>query len=211
MNHKYYWEQRGNLIIIGIDQSYKDTGISISMNNKLKSATHCYTDKLENNSQKRRALKKHLCKVFDKVKVLQQKYNAEVMVIIERIRLQSQGFININYIKAIGALNALIVDTAMLYDLRVYSVDTRAWKSTIVGTSKGQENAFGIDPKKLPTLLWCVNHGYEKFIIDYNVGKGRKGVIYKDGVPTKYNDNVADAICIGLYGFKPHIKLVEEH
>lgn len=199
------------LIVVGIDQSYKDTGISISYNNKLKSATHCFTQNLKNNTEKREALKQKLISVFDKTKTMQNKKDCEVIVIIERIRLQSQGFINIDYIKSIGALNAMIVDIAYKYDFPVYSADTRAWKSKVIGTSKGQPNAFGIDEKKLPTILWCVNKGFEKYIIDYNVGKLQKGVIYKDGVRVKYNDNIADSICIGLYGFKPHIRLKQEH
>ena len=57
MNHKYYYEQKGNIIVVGIDQSYKDTGIALSMNNKLKSATHCYTENLKNNTANREKLK----------------------------------------------------------------------------------------------------------------------------------------------------------
>ena len=48
-------------------------------------------------------------------------------------------------------------------------------------------------------------------MIDYNVGKKVRGLIYKDGKPVIYNDNVADSIGISLYGFKPHKKLKEEH
>ena len=44
-----------------------------------------------------------------------------IICVIERIRLRSQGFLNINYIKSIGALNALIVDLMYEYNIKVYS------------------------------------------------------------------------------------------
>lgn len=201
-----------NKIVIGIDQSYKDTGISISMNGKLKMAKHVYLEKCKNNSERRGMLQKRLFDIFSSVHLLKEDYDAEVIVIIERIRLQSQGFINIDYIKSIGALNALIVDTAFTFGYPVYSVDTRAWKSSIVGNSKGKSNQYGIDPKKWPTILWCVSKGYEKYIINYDVGKRKsKGIIEKNGKRYTYNDNISDSICISLYGFVNNQLLKEEH
>lgn len=192
-----------NKIIIGIDQSYKDTGISVSFNNKLKSASHVYLEKYKSNSEKRFTLQKRLFDVFSSIDVMQRVYNAEVVVIIERIRLRSQEFINIDYIKSIGALNALIVDTATTFNFPVYSVDTRAWKSSIVGNSKGLNNPYGIDPKKYPTILWCIKSGYKKKIKEPVTSRKTKGVIEKDGERYTYNDNIADSICISLYGFIP--------
>ena len=200
-----------NKIVVGIDQSYQDTGISISYNNKLMIATHCYTEKFKNNSLKRKTLKLMLFQVFNKVQRKSKKYNAEVVIIIERIRLQSQGFLNIDYIKSIGALNALIVDTAFKYNFPVYSVDTRAWKSSVVGTSKGMNNPYDIDPKKYPTILWCIKKGYKDYIINYDVGRRKKGIIEKDGIKYTYNDNIADSICISLYGFTKKQLLESEH
>lgn len=199
------------LIVIGIDQSYQDTGISISMNNRLKTATHCYTDNLKNNSEKRRALEEMLHKAFNKAKQMQEKYNTEILCCIERIRLQSEGFLNINYIKSIGALNALIVDIAIKYDIPVYSVDTRAWKSTIVGTSKGKPNPYGLNEKKFPTIEWCLKKGYDDYIKKYDVGKSTKGILMENGIKYTFNDNICDSICISLYPFHPTAKLKEEH
>ena len=200
-----------NKIVIGIDQSYKDTGISISYNCELKAATHCYTERLANNTEKRKAIKNKLIQVFDKVKLLKSKYNCSVQIIIERIRLQSQGFLNIDYIKSIGALNALIVDTAFDYSFPVFSVDTRAWKSAVVGTSKPRPNPYNINENKWPTIVWCVEYGFEKYIVDYNVGKRVKSVIHRKGESFIYNDNIADSICISLYGFTKDTKLQLEH
>lgn len=203
-------KMKKNKIVIGIDQSHKDTGISIAFNGQIKAVTHCFTDNLPNNSEKRYCLKETLTKVLDKSNKMSLKHNADVIVIIERIRLRSQGFININYIKSIGALNAVIVDCVALYGYHTYSVDTRAWKSSIVGNSKGLENQYGFDPKKYPTILWCIKNGYEKYIIE-DAGKKKKGVIIKDGKKITYNDNKADSICIALYGFVDNQKLEVEH
>lgn len=200
-----------NYIVVGLDQSYKDTGISISMNGKLKTATHCYTDNLENNTEKRKALKEMLDKTFTKAVEMKKKYNAKLICCIERTRLKSQGFINISYIKSTGALNALIVDTAMEYGIKVYSADTRAWKSAVVGTSKGKPNPYGLDEKKFPTIEWCIYKGYDKYIRKYDVGKSTRGILMEGGVKYTYNDNICDSICISLYPFVSGHKLKKEH
>ena len=49
-----------NKIVIGIDQSYKDTGISISMNGKIRMAKHVYLEKCKNNSERRSCKKDYL-------------------------------------------------------------------------------------------------------------------------------------------------------
>lgn len=206
-------EKQKNKIVIGIDQSYKDTGITVSLNNKVMNVSECFTEYAVNNSVKRGMLKETLTNIFKFCYAKSQQLNASVIVIIERIRLRSQGFISIDYITSIGALNALIVDLSHLYNFPVYSVDTRAWKSSIVGNSKGKSNKYGIDEKKYPTILWCIKNGYEEYIINYDVGKKKKGVIEKNGKRFTYNDNKADSICISLYGFIPesYQLLKEEH
>ena len=140
-----------NNIIIGIDQSYKNTGITIIRNKtELLLLTSINFSNYKNNSEKRNKLKKELDNLIKKCKA---KYdNAKITIVFERIRLQSQGFINIDYIKSIGALNAIIIDTAYNNNVKCYSVDTRCWKSQIVGSSKPLENKFGIDPEKYRTI-----------------------------------------------------------
>lgn len=201
-----------NKIVIGIDQSYQDTGIAIGLNGKIKTAKNIELHSLPNNSLRRERLREQLKRIFGITYNKANKYNASVTVLIERIRLQSQGFLNIDYIKSIGALNALICDVAMSYDFPVFSVDTRAWKSTVIGTSKTQNNPYGIDPHKWPTIIWCINHGYEHYI-KYPITNNRKqkGVITKNNERYSYNDNIADSIGICLYGFTTKPKLKEEH
>lgn len=195
-----------NKIIIGIDQSYKNTGISICKNGKLTNIRSIHLISLKDNSSKRKHLGKVLYTLFSKVSKIANTDVTEVYIIIERIRLQSQGFINIDYIKSIGALNAVIVDCAKEFNLPVYSVDTRAWKSAIVGTSKPQKNKYGIDPEKWPTIQFICKMGYEEKILLPVSKRKKKGVIIKNGERYTYNDDAADSACIALYGFLPKNK-----
>lgn len=201
-------------IVIGIDQSYKNTGVSICINGDLKQITSIPLGSLRMNTEKRKLICHKLNKLFYKVSSMGQIEPLEVMVIIERIRLTSDGFLNIDYIKSIGALNALIVDTASQYNFKVYSVDTRSWKSNIVGTSKPMNNKYGIDPKKWPTIKYLINKGHEESILLKVSNKKKKGTVkIIDGEKYTYNDDAADSACIALYGFLPESKqnLQEEH
>lgn len=190
-------------IVIGIDQSYKNTGISVSADGNIKNISNLRLDCFQNNSEKRQRLKEKLDKVFEKYFLLADKYGAELIVIIERIRLRSEGFLNIDYIKSIGALNAIIIDCAYKYGIKVYSVDTRAWKSQIIGTSKPQNNPYEIDPKKWPTIKWIISKGYEDKIIRPVNNRKKKAVIQRKGKRFTYDDDAADSACISLYGFVP--------
>lgn len=195
-------------LVIGIDQSYKNTGITVNIDNGKKLIVdNIYTEKLKNNSEKRKQIREQLSVI---VKELLERYDrSDVTCIIERIRLRSQGFINIDYIKGIGALNSIIVDIMYQNGITTYSVDTRAWKSAIVGTSKPQENPYGIPPEKYPTILWNVKHGRKKLIVNYDVGKKKNGVIEKNGKRYMYDDDRSDSIAISFYGFvkKPKLEM----
>ena len=200
-------------VIIGIDQSYKNTGVTINYNNGEKVKVFgIRTENIKENSDKRKAIKEKLEKIIERTKT--NFPNTEIVCIIERIRLQSKGFLNINYIKGIGALNALIVDLMCDYGIETFSVDTRAWKSSVVGTSKPMENKYGIIPEKYPTIVWNIKHGRKKDIINHNVGKKSKGVITNNkGERYMYDDDKSDSIAISFYGFIPasEQKLEKEH
>lgn len=188
-------------VVIGIDQSYKNTGLTIAINGEVFRVYNVKLETLPNNSERRSELKERLVPV---VKELLRSYEPiNIICIIERIRLQSKGFLSIDYIKSMGALNALIVDIMYRYHINTFSVDTRAWKSAVVGTSKPQENKYGIAPEKYPTIFWNVKNGRKKFIVDYCVGKKTKGVIEKNGQRYMYDDDRSDSIGIALYGFLP--------
>lgn len=189
-------------IVIGIDQSYKNTGISISADGKLLKVSSIYLEGYVSNSAKREYLAEKLKKILEKV------YNkaGEVICIIERIRLRSKGFLNIDYIKSIGALNALIVDAMSLYGIPVYSVDTRCWKAQIVGTSKpgNPDNIWNMEPEKYPTFEW-LKMNYPNLLmsvfIDMTDSRKKKNVFEENGKLWKINDDACDSAAISLFGF----------
>lgn len=204
-----------NKIVIGIDQSYNNTGVSVASNGKLKCVNSIWLDKLKTNSDKRKQLKQYLYNVFNKMSNRASQSSSELCVIIERIRLQSQGFINIDYIKSIGALNACIVDTANEFNIKVFSVDTRSWKSQVVGTSKPAKNIYGVPEEKWPTMnfVWGLDKKFKKQLMYEVSNQCKKDIYMLNGKKYRFNNDAADSACIALYGFIPEEKqkLEEEH
>lgn len=184
-------------IVIGIDQSYKNTGISIAADGKLLKVKSLRLEYYKNNTEKREAIEDRLNKIYNNV------INRAdcVECIIERVRLQSRGFLNIDYIKSIGALNAVIVDCSRAYGVSVFSVDTRCWKSQVIGTSKPKKNKYNVPPEKWPTIEWVIKQGREKDILVEVKGRKEKGVFFKNGVKYEYNNDAADSAGIAIFGF----------
>lgn len=154
--------------IIGIDESYTRTGIAVTENGKLLYVDSIDFKKMKTKTEKRCAIRKALNSLI-------LNYKPKI-IICEKIRTFSQGFISKSYISATGALIATIVDIAFKHDVPVYSVDTRSWKSKVVGTSKHKTSN-----KKLETIEFIKNE------FDFDV---------------EGNDDMADAICISLYPLK---------
>ena len=199
-----------NTIVIGIDQSYNNTGISISADGVLKVVKSLDLSKYNSNSEKRMALKKKLRAITN----LQMKKANNIICVIERIRLQSKGFLNIDYIKSIGALNAIIVDVMNEFGVKVYSVDTRCWKSQVVGTSKPEENIYGVKFEKWPTVKWCILKGFEDSILINVTGSRKTRGTYTDTYGNKYmyDNDAADSAAISMFYFVgDKNKLKEEH
>lgn len=191
-------------IVIGIDQSYTRTGITVLEDKKILGMHSVNFDGCKTNTEKREHLKHFIESLFDN-------YNIDnVMVITERIRLRSQGFLSESYIKSTGALIATIIDIFATYDIPVYSVDTRSWKSQIVGNSKPLENSYGINKEKYRTILYLRSKGLLKHIVEPYTGRGKQGVvnikINGKRTPCKINDDLADSYCIAMYGFLPEHK-----
>ena len=206
-------------IVIGIDQSYADSGIAVVFDRRLMAVRDCKPSTGCSNTERRALLRQALTRVFS---MMQRKaseiQDCEIICIIERIRLQSakpgeQHFLNLDYIKGIGALNALIVDLAHEYQIPVYSVDTRSWKSQVIGSSRPGRNRYGFPEEKWPTIQWCLDQGYSWLITEQVSPRKKKAVVERDGERWTYNDNKADAIGIAMYGFINPVnqKLEEEH
>lgn len=186
-------------ICIGIDQSYVNTGVSVSAEGLLKKVTSIRLDKYKTNSERRKVLRNQLFYIINRIEPLAD----EVICVIERIRLRSQGFINIDYIKSIGALNSIIVDVMHEFGIKVYSVDTRCWKSQVIGTSKPCKNKYNVPDEKWPTVLWCVKQGFKSdILIDMSNSRKTKGVfIDKQNNKMMFNNDAADSAAISMFWF----------
>lgn len=187
-----------NEIVIGIDQSYQNTGISIVADGKLKDIRSVRLDKYKNNSERRGVLHTKLQHLMSDVT---NKSNS-VVCIVERARLHGgpTSFVNIDAIKAMGALTATIVDVMDQYGVKVYSVDTRCWKSQVVGTSKPQSNNYGVPEEKWPTIRWCIRQGFErKLLVDVSATRKQKGTFVRAGKKYQYNNDAADSAGIAMY------------
>lgn len=197
------------MVVIGIDQSYTRTGITVLEDKRVLRIKSIDFKDCKNNTEKRLEIYTYLETIFKHMLKKQIEQN-NVIIITERIRLMSQGFLSEAYIKSTGALIATIIDVARLYNITVYSVDTRSWKSQIVGDSKPLQNPYGINPEKYRTILYVRDKGLLKYIAEEYKGKRKKGVInVKIGgekVPCKINDDMADSYCIAMYGFLPKSK-----
>ena len=195
-------------IVIGIDQSYTRTGITVLRDEQILMIESINFERCRNNTEKRERIKRKLNEIM--LEMLHKYPYDDRCVITERIRLRSQGFLSESYIKSTGALIATIIDEAEAFNVPVYSVDTRSWKSQIVGSSKPLDNPYGINPEKYRTILYLRDKGLLKYIVEEYKGKGKKGVINVkiDGkkVPCIINDDLADSYCIALYGYLPKSK-----
>lgn len=191
-------------IVIGIDQSYTRTGITVLKNKQIHRMKSIDFKGCRNNTEKRELLSDILESLINEAD------SENIKIITERIRLRSQGFLSEAYIKSTGALIATIIDVADTYDIPVYSVDTRSWKSQIVGNSKPLENKYGINPEKYRTILHLKQKGLLRFIIEPYEGRATKGIVNVniDGTktPCRINDDLADSYCIAMYGYLPKSK-----
>lgn len=193
---------------IGIDQSYKNCGISISADGQLLKVTHVKLEQCKTNTDRRRLLKAYLDNML---KAITSKAD-NIICIIERIRLHSQGFLNIDYIKSMGALNAVIIDIMDEYDIPVYSVDTRCWKSQVIGTSKPKDNNLGVPKEKYPTVEWCIKQGFENSVLRTVKDRKKKGTFTRNGIRYMYDNDACDSSAISMFYFVgDKEKLKREH
>ena len=197
-----------NKLCIGIDQSYKNCGVSISADGQLLKVAHIKLEQCRTNTDRRRLLKAYLDNML---KAITSKADS-IICIIERIRLHSQGFLNIDYIKSMGALNAVIIDIMDEYNIPVYSVDTRCWKSQVIGTSKPKDNNLGVPKEKYPTVEWCIKQGFENSILRTVKGRKVKGTFVRNGIRYMYDNDACDSSAISMFYFVgDKEKLKQEH
>ncbi len=179
-------------LCIGIDQSYQNCGWSICLDDKIIDYGNINYKGCKTPTDKRIYIARNLAQIIEKSLPYVNYEPNKVIVIVERIRLRSQGFLSTNYIQATASLIATIIDTAYTFSIKVYSVDTRSWKSKIVGSSKGKKKQVKITKGK--------NKGKYKTVTDNKTDTLNfvKNVL---NIDTKNDDDIADAICISKYAF----------
>lgn len=191
----YYNSYKPTKYIIGIDQSYSRTGFALNINGKIvKAWTTDFKNKcLDNKSQKRFEVKRILSKIIESC--LRYTTPDDITIICERVRIYTQGdSFRPEVIKAQSALIAYIIDTGYEYGIRVYSVDTRAWKTRVLGNSKPVfEPIEGVtNPQKFGSVRKAIDLGFYDSIY-IKLGNRSKREF-------ELNDDMADAICIAKYG-----------
>lgn len=177
--------------VIGVDQSYSRTGISIAIDGKLKKVTSVKFTGCKCKTEKRDLLRDKLSRCLE---VCIGKYGSDnVAIVFERIRTITSGeSLRPQVIKASAALCAVIVDCGYHHTTHSYSVDTRAWKRAIIGTSGVCEPIEGVkNPNKYGSVRKLIDLGFESSIY-----------VQKRNGGFEYDDDAADSACIALYPFK---------
>ncbi len=189
-------------VVIGIDQSYKRTGMSIAADGKLLHVCSVDLTESDDKTWKRLEVKRHVERA---VSLAEKKSASKPVVVIERIRMFSQQFVSMPYIKQVGALNCTIVDAAWKYAVETYSIDTRAWKAGVLGTSKPAGNDFGVPPEKWPCVDWVIRHGFEEAVKLPVYGRRQKGTFTDaEGEKWEYDDDACDSAGIAMSWFTCH-------
>lgn len=185
-------------MVIGLDQSYTDTGLCIAVNGVPKYAESIDFHGAQDKAEKRKVILKRVRAIYNKYK---DKY--AISIVIEAVRLfsGSNPHISTAYIFSTCALVGAIVDLAYELNINVYWIETRSWKKFVLGSAKpsGRKLKGVKDPKKVDSVIFALAVGFEDKVT-YTVERGKnKGQV-------RYNDNIADAICIAVAGFDKKIR-----
>lgn len=177
-----------NKIVIGIDQSYKCTGIAVYVyKSETKKgrfwSTFAITPKERSKVRERAVIISHIDGLL---RAFRWDFD-EVWICFERPRLFSKGYISTSYLLSIGALNGAIIDTANGWEVPCYSVDTRAWRCAAIGHCKRKDNDKGIPPEKYYTVEHFCKAGYERRFV-WQDAEGQK----------HYEHDIADAMGIAV-------------
>jgi len=206
-------------VSIGIDQSYTRTCISVTLDGDRD--FNLYTvdfSECRNAIDKRLTVRQTLLNVIHDIR---EKVDAtRIVCIFERIRLFSanktsdeskQSHISPDYMFSTGKLVGIIIDTCYECGITCYSVDTRCWKSAVLGSSKTDFVKYSdfIKPEKGAAITFALNHGIDVIERDKD-GNEKLSKRGKNKGKTIYNDDLADSYCISKYAFTHGRKLLKE-
>lgn len=200
-------EKKYKLSCVGIDQSYKRTGISVSCDGTLKLVRSYDLHKMSKHDARA-----EIAKQADAAVKSALSKSEHVVVLLERIRLFSQQFISMPYILSMGMMNGAVYDN-LVYNfkddmesgkLEIMTVETRAWKKAVVGTTKGASNDYGVPENKWPSVMWLSDNYPEFedcFLFKSKSKKKTKSNFEIDGRFYEYDDDAVDSACISLFPF----------
>lgn len=200
-------EKKYKLSCVGIDQSYKRTGISVSCDGTLKLVRSYDLHKMSKHDARA-----EIAKQADAAVKSALSKSEHVVVLLERIRLFSQRFISMPYILSMGMMNGAVYDD-LVYNfhehiesgkLEIMTVETRAWKKAVVGTTKGASNDYGVPENKWPSVMWLSDHYpqfEDSFLHKSKSKKKTKSNFEIDGSFYEYDDDAVDSACISLFPF----------
>lgn len=191
--------------IIGIDQSYTNTGMCIIVNKKVKNAINVDLSKFNSDPVKRHTIKHKLTDIVGKCVT---NGFEEIQVWIEQTRI-NQGQTTFSLINRQGALQGAIEDqlyklnkTYKHVNIRLFTVPTISWKTRFADSRDKQENDVGIPPEKYLTCRKVSILGYEKFCLKECSKQTKKPFKIVDGIKYKFDHDIADCIGIGMYAFE---------
>lgn len=193
--------------VIGIDQSYKRTGLSLSYKGEPIDYFSISPEASESISDARKEISNIIYQWLSKSASEGKLEPSKTICLFESIRMFSHGFLSMDYILKTGALITNISDIMESFGIICFSVDTRAWKAAVIGTSKPKDNLYKINPAKWPTICFVRDHlkiDHSKILIPEK--KRKNGTIRIKGNYYSVNDDLCDAICISLYPFKENAK-----
>lgn len=200
-------EKKYKLSCVGIDQSYKRTGISVSCDGTLKLVRSYDLHKMSKHDAR-----ETIAKQADAAVKSALSKSEHVVVLLERIRLFSQQFISMPYILSMGMMNGAVYDNIASHfkdymesgKLEVMTVETRAWKKAVVGTTKGAANDYGVPENKWPSVM-LLSDNYPEFedcfLLKSKSKKKTKSNFEIDGCFYEYDDDAVDSACISLFPF----------
>lgn len=182
--------------VIGVDESYEETGLSLSIDGTVITALSV---KEKGHWEMRKKVREEIVHLHELFTAKTRKAD-NCCIVFERIRQFSHCFISMPYIVGMSYLNAYVLDAGYFLGLKAYSIDTRAWKSAVLGSSKKVQNKYGVAEEKFLALNYCMQNGLKQFVAEEVTNNKRppKGAFEKEGKLWHFNDNIADAICISL-------------
>ncbi len=189
---------------LGFDQSYTNTGIAVAAKTYKGQIDLLHIESVKGWGDKLGYRKE----LIHRTKMIMRKYRClsdQCYALCETVRVHKDGNMSINNHLSWGALQGCLSDYLyQRHDVILRTVDTRAWKAKVVGTSKPATKAPpSVDPKKWPTIEYIMHvHDIPKEEIAWPLGPRTRNYAWidADGNKFTFDSDKCDAACIAIYG-----------